>query len=174
MERSYFRSALAGAFLAAAGLLLQPSYSRADSDSDWPTLGQFLSSLVDRESEKADDPVQAEKDLWLISVDPLPNCKEAKVRLEEVFAHSAESDRFDMLYYNPYDRDQVRRATEWPGNVTGYEPKLYLEREERRPDFWQDFARLTKVSCLPTRFRFSYVGSHRYREFREGERAWDE
>ena len=110
----------------------------------------------------------------MISVDPLPNCTEPKVRLEEVFDHSKESDQLDMLYYNPYQPEQNRRANEWPGNVTSYEPRLYMETETRRPDFWQDFARLVKLSCLPTRFRFTYVGSRRYREFREGERAWEE
>lgn len=159
--------------LAVFAMLVASSTANAQSDTteDWPTIGQFLSSLVDHESERVEE---EQRDLWLISVDPLPNCTEAKIRLEEVFNHSEESDKFDMLFYNPYSPEQNRRANEWPGNVTGYEPKLYMEKEERRPDFWQDFARLVKLSCLPTRFRFTYVGSRRYREFREGERAWEE
>lgn len=173
-KQSWVLHSFVVAFFVVAALLPVTVTAQESGVKDWPTIGQLLSSLVDHESERVEDPAQAERDLRLISVDPLPNCTEPKVRLEEVFDHSEESDRFDMLFYNPYQPEQLQRANEWPGNVTGYEPKLYLETEERRPDFWQDFARLVKLSCLPTRFRFTYVGSRRYREFREGARAWDE
>ena len=141
---------------------------------NWPTLGQLLASFVDHSSGASPNPADLAFETRLVSVDPLPNCTKPQVRLEEVFDHSNDSDQFDMLYYNYSDKEQSRRANEWPGNVTGYEPKLYLDEEHRQPDFWQNFARVIRISCLPTRFRFTYIGSRRYREFREGERAWVE
>lgn len=108
-----------------------------------------------------------------ISFDDLPRCSESKIILDEVFEHTEYSEKLDILYYDPDDSEQVKQARSYAGNLVPFTRFLYLNPETQSTDFFQSFARMINISCLPTRFRFTYVGNKRYAEFRLGAKAWE-
>lgn len=105
--------------------------------------------------------------------DGKPDCAVAQVRENPVLFDSPELGLFDIVYYNPDDPKQVRRAEMWHGPTA---PFLVgdLANPYRLPDRQQEFGRFFDIRCLPTRVRYVYQGENRVEQFREGEYAWDE
>jgi hypothetical protein len=105
---------------------------------------------------------------------PLPRCQKPDVRLIEVHFHSPGTDQLDVLYYeqgNENDREKVAR---YKDRKIEYPVQITVDRTTLEVDDWQLFSRRLDLHCLPTRFRFVFVGSRRYKEYREGDRAFDE
>ena len=108
----------------------------------------------------------------IVSTDELPKCSEDKVELVEVEQYSPGSERFDFVYFNAEDSAQLAKANSHEGKVVAYNKHLLRDPNTKQPDEIQGFARLIGINCLPTRFRFIYVGNQRYAEFRQGAEAW--
>jgi hypothetical protein len=109
----------------------------------------------------------------VVDYEALPQCRESKVTLYELQT-AAESfgKNQDIIYYNEKDRNQVSLAKNFPGIAVAYQAALIRDPQTNDLPLAQVFARFIRVQCLPTRFRFSEIGSKRYAEFRTGSEAW--
>ncbi|MCB0325612.1 MAG: hypothetical protein KDD69_18650 [Bdellovibrionales bacterium] len=110
----------------------------------------------------------------LLQYEELPSCQQGAVELEPLLQHTPGTEKTDVLYYAPTDPEQVSRARQYRGFKVPYNPALLADPKTNLPNEWQAFARFIQVDCLPLRFRFAYVGSQRYMEFRRGTEAWKE
>lgn len=136
--------------------------------------GFFRGIIVNGDNSQDLPPAPIEKNLITVDETPLPDCLKPEVRLREVFYDTPGSETLDVIFFNPDDAEQRKKANQSKGNVVPYQAVLFLDRNEPEVDDWQLFARRAEIRCLPTHFRFRYVGSKRYMEHREGERAFDE
>ena len=135
----------------------------------------FIQDFLVNGSTDGDLP-SANQESRLVRVDesPLPDCLKPEVRLKETFFDSPGSETLDVIYFNPDDPSQRTKANKSTGNVVPYQASLFLDKDAPEVDDWQLFARRAGIRCLPTHFRFRYIGSKRYMEHREGDRAFDE
>lgn len=108
----------------------------------------------------------------VISYAKLPACSEAKTDLVPVFHNTDGSNRFDFVYYDPYDAAQREQAKRYPGYSIPYSPVLLRDPRSGLPNPLQGFARMVEVQCLPTHFRFIEVGGARYAQYAQGADAW--
>ena len=104
--------------------------------------------------------------------DVVPRCEQSKIRREPLLEYSDGSDAIDIVYFDPSDAEQVKRAETWPGLVMPFLDSAFYN-PYAGPDRLQCFARVLALRCLPTRFRFTEFEGKRISEFREGSIAWD-
>lgn len=116
---------------------------------------------------------KAAREEQLLHYEELPNCSESKTSLEEVFQLTPGSDAFDVLYYSADDKEQRKKARGYFAYAVAYNSALIADPDTNIPDQIQEFARFIGIECLPTRFRFTFIGSRRYMEFRTGDKAWE-
>ncbi len=109
----------------------------------------------------------------LINYEKLPTCEKSDVALHEVVQYTKGTEKTDVLYYSKSDPLQRKRAAEYPALKIAYEPALMRDSSTNQAEYWQMFARFIQIDCLPTRFRFTYVGSQRYMEYRYGDAVWE-
>ena len=171
--------------LAAQDFLLDPTVKIARHDKR-TTRNKFLRQSADSQAKKL-GPLdswgmmfersvtdnQALSDSKLIHYEKLPQCEKAEVRLIDVFNNTPGTDSTDVLYYDPDDPAQLKQALSYGQFKVPYKAALTPESNSGHPEYWQSFARFIQLECLPTRFRFSYVGSQRYIEYRLGASAWE-
>lgn len=109
----------------------------------------------------------------LIQFEALSRCEKPDVKLLDVHHHTPGTESDDVLYYSPDDAEQRAKAEKYSGFKVAYQPALMRNPQTGQPEYWQAFARFLQIECLPVRFRFTYVGSVRYMEFRSGDAAWE-
>ena len=119
------------------------------------------------------DPYKGMDDKILI-YNGLPECKESKVDLEEVFQHSEGSEAIDFILYDYKSSAQSKKAQDQSRVTVPWDPSYdpsagYMTVDAKM----QDLARVMAPECLPTSFRYIYVGSKRYREAKTGDKAWE-
>lgn len=109
----------------------------------------------------------------LLHYEALPPCEGSDVILHEVQHHTQGTEKTDVLYFNDQDTGQKARAARYPGFSIAYQPALLELPNTHQAEYWQMFARFIQIECLPTRFRFTYIGSDRFMEYRVGDAAWE-
>lgn len=98
----------------------------------------------------------------------IPRCKESGVRRKRLgtLIHAAEI--FDVVYYHREDSPPPLSQL----FAVAYSPRLPVDRTDGKPLYWQNFARVANIRCLPTRFRMYRGSDGNFIEYREGESAW--
>ena len=98
-------------------------------------------------------------------------CTRSAVRLDKILMYTEQLEWFDLVYYDFNDAQQSKRASAWELPSAPYlEGDLY--NPYRLRDEQQDYGRLFKIRCLPTRVHYLNKDSVPYFEYREGESAW--
>lgn len=110
----------------------------------------------------------------VLQYEELPACAEAQVRLAEVHYNTPGTENDDILFYSSKDAAQAAHAARYKNRKAAYKAALIADSQTGVPDEDQVFARFIGVRCLPTRFRFVFIGSKRYAELRSGDDAWQE
>jgi hypothetical protein len=142
-------------------------------DNYLPLADERLLALVTAEEVPAPDAAPGPTPPIVVDNWALPDCTKPHVHLKEVFVHTPGSEKLDVIYFNPKNAGQAERVKGLSGNVIPYEPVMVVDQVNPEVDDWQLFARRAGIRCLPTHFRFTYIGSRRYMEYREGEKAFD-
>lgn len=132
----------------------------------------FLEEERHRTPKARTDSPMGEFEKVLLRQRDVPPCTKPNVRLEEVHDFTPGSEKLDVMFYEKKNSEQQARANAWTSTKVAYDPLLFTRKDTGKPDFWQFFAHRLELECLPTRFRFVNIGSKRYMEFREGEKAW--
>ena len=128
--------------------------------------GSFNAKLFSQEDSDPDEPAE-----FMLPV--LPRCAEAVVRQRPVAYVPSLAGLEDVVFYDGAEAEQIRQADKWGGNSAAYLQGEVYDLDQAEADPWLMFAEAAAIECLPTRIRYVSQDGKAYREYREGERAWD-
>lgn len=102
----------------------------------------------------------------------LPKCAESKTRRTEIFHYTMQTANYDITFYDPNDRNQVRGAQAAKSKTVPYRGGRLLDLKKNPDEAFQLLAMPLNVECLPTRFTVVLENNRRFIEHREGTHAW--
>ncbi len=143
--------------------------------------GFSLDSIPAAERAKADASIMnfmkhdfPERMAKMIEIKPLPRCQSSRVRREQVFQETENSQSIDFVFYSPLDPAQNRKAENFGERAVPYKPGSEVGINSSNHDPRPAFAMMTGVECLPTRVHFVNLPEGRFLEFKEGDLAFEQ